>query len=556
MNRNTEAHFAQIPKVNIQRSIFDKSFNLKTSFNMGSLIPIYAEEAIPGDTFTVDTALVLRTTSPLVKPVMDNLFLDIFYFAVPMRLVWKHFKEFMGENTSGPWTPKTEYTIPQITAPETTGWQKGTLADYFTIPTKVKGISVSALWARAYCLIWNEYFRDQNLQNPTQINDGDSTYGGSNDGTLETDAQYYGKPLPVNKTHDYFTSCLPSPQKGQEVSLPLGNTAPIVSTGSLWLTTKDANPAPVKVMTSNTPTSPSGTGTMQYIVANKSQDNNNNSTTANTLLHYYQGLETDLSQATAATINNLRQAFAIQSLFEKDARGGTRYIELVKSHFGVTSPDARLQRPEYLGGKRIPLNFQNVVQTSGTESSNGTQKTPQGNISSYSHTTDEDGSFTKSFTEHTMIIGLACVRTYHTYQQGIERMFTRKRRFDFYWPALANLGEQPVKNKEIYAQGTNADEEVFGYQEAWAEYRYKPNKVTGQMRSNAEGTLDIMHFADKYTSLPKLGQSWIQETKDNLDRCLAVTSTTSDQFMADIQFNVRAARPMPTYSIPATLGRN
>lgn len=556
MNRNTEAHFAQIPKVNIQRSIFDKSFNLKTSFNMGSLIPIYAEEAIPGDTFTVDTALVLRTTSPLVKPVMDNLFLDIFYFAVPMRLVWKHFKEFMGENTSGPWTQKTEYTIPQITAPATTGWQKGTLADYFTIPTKVKGISISALWARAYCLIWNEYFRDQNLQNPTQINDGDSTYEGSNGGTLETDAQYYGKTLPVNKTHDYFTSCLPSPQKGQEVSLPLGNTAPIVSTGSLWLTTKDANPAPVKVMTSNTPTSPSGTGTMQYIVANKSQDNNNNSTTANTLLHYYQGLETDLSQATAATINNLRQAFAIQSLFEKDARGGTRYIELVKSHFGVTSPDARLQRPEYLGGKRIPLNFQNVVQTSGTESSSGTQTTPQGNISSYSHTTDEDSSFTKSFTEHTMIIGLACVRTYHTYQQGIERMFTRKRRFDFYWPALANLGEQPVKNKEIYAQGTNADEEVFGYQEAWAEYRYKPNKVTGQMRSNAEGTLDLMHFADKYTNLPKLGQSWIQETKDNLDRCLAVPSTTSDQFMADIQFNVRAARPMPTYSIPATLGRN
>lgn len=554
MNRNKEAHFSQLPKVEIQRSLFDMSGDLKTSFNIGELIPMYAEECLPGDTFSNDTNIVIRTTSPLIKPVMDNLFLDIYYFAVPMRLVWEHFEEFMGENKTGPWAQKTEYIIPQVKAP-TNGWEKGTLADYFTIPTKVSNISISALYARAYALIWNEYFRDENLQNPTEVPTGDATVQGVNTGTLETDACKYGKPLPVNKIHDYFTSCLPTAQKGNEVLLPLGTSAPVTnelnanynnSFSPRWID-ENANQLEEKnyLLTGEE-------GEENLWKATMATKNNINQSEKNIARL---ALKADLTSSTAVSINQLREAFAIQALLETDARGGTRYTEIIRAHFGVISADARLQRPEYLGGKRIPLNIAQVVQTSGTQNQ-GAQVTPQGNLSAISHTFDSDSSFTKSFTEHSLIIGLMAVRTQHTYQQGIDRKFSRKRRYKFYWKELANLGEQPVKNKEIYAQGNDKDEETFGFQEAWGDYRYRPNKVTGQMRSNAEGTLDIMHFADNYNELPKLGQDWIQETKANLDRCLAVPSSKSDQFIAELYFKVRAARPMPTYPIPATLGRN
>lgn len=545
MNRNTEAHFSLAPHAEIKRSLFDRSTQLKTSFNAGLLIPIFADEYLPGDTFTLDTSLVIRTNSPFIKPVMDNMYIDLYYFSVPNRLVWEHWKEFMGENTSGPWTQTTEYTIPQVTAPEG-GWETGTLADYFTIPTKVPNISISAFYARAYALIWNEFFRDQNLQNPTNVPKTDSTAQGTNNGTLETDACLYGKPLPTNKYHDYFTSALPQPQKGEAVNLPLGTIAPIYGIDKTKIEAEEAtqftwyNATGEKITGSNKSIGIQADGNTYY-----GTDAPNYESFAQTSLY------TDLTKATSATINQLRQAFAIQKLLERDARSGTRYIEVIKGHFNVESPDARQQRPEYLGGKRIPINVQQVTQTSSTDTT-----TPQANISAYSLTSDKNGSFTKSFTEHGMIIGLATIRTEHTYQQGINKMFSRKRRYDYYWPALANIGEQAILNKEIYATGTTKDEEGFGYQEAWAEYRYKPSSITGQMRSNNEQSLDIYHFGDDYSTQPLLGQEWIKETKSNIDRTLAVPSTTSDQFIADFYFKLRCARPMPVYSIPGLLDHN
>lgn len=540
MNRNTEIKFATVPSVKIQRSLFDRSTQNKLSLNAGELIPILVDEYLPGDTFTLDTSLVIRTSSAMIKPVMDNMYADIYYFAVPNRLVWKHWKEFMGENTSGPWTQTTEYTIPQITAP-TNGWDIGTIADYMGLPIKVSGITVSSLYFRAYALIWNEYFRDENLQNPTNVPMTDATETGTNDGVLETDACKGGKPLPVCKYHDYFTSALPEPQKGAAVNLPLGTSAPVYGTLELY-TAESHNQV---ALTSGATANPGAFGNVNLYNKGTTATRNGEELT------YNNTLTTDLSNATAATINQLRQAFAIQRLYERDARGGTRYIEIIKSHFNVNSPDARLQRPEYLGGKRIPINVEQVVQTSSTNST-----TPQANVAAYSLTNDKSNSFTKSFTEHGMLIGLMCIRTEHTYQQGINKMFTRQRRFDYYWPTLANLGEQAILNKEIYAQGTTKDEEAFGYQEAWAEYRYKPSQVCGEMRSKAANSLDVYHYADNYEELPKLGQEWIQETKNNIDRTLAVPSTTSQQFIADIFFKYRCARPMPTTSIPGLLDHN
>lgn len=547
MNRNTERYFSMLPKVNIQRSLFDRSHELKTSFNAGLLIPIFCDETLPGDTFTMDLASVVRTTSPFVKPVMDNMYMDTYFFFVPNRLVWDHWKEFMGENSSGPWTQQTEYVIPQVTSPSG-GWNHGTLGDYFGCPPGVANLPISALYARAYSLIWNEFFRDQNLQNPTNVPKTDADVTGSNGSTYETDPCLYGMPLPVAKFHDYFTSALPEPQKGPSVSLPLGSSSPVVSKGNFWLQ-GNSSQSVLELFLPNVVDSSSGGTPGVWNVSSSS-------TILGEPLSYSSGLEVDLSNATAATINQLRQAFAIQRLYEKDARGGTRYIEVIKSHFNVDSPDARLQRPEYLGGKRIPLNISQVLQTGETGATS-----PQANVAAYSLTGDASSLFTKGFTEHGIVIGLACVRTEKTYQQGLSKIFSRRRRFDYYWPTLSHLGEQAILNKEIYAQGNSVldannnviDDQAFGYQEAWAEYRYKPSQVTGQMRSSATGSLDVYHFADDYNSLPQLGDSWIVEDKANIDRCLAFGSAVSDQFIADFYFKFRSARPMPVNSIPGLI---
>lgn len=542
MNRNTESHFSINPtNLDIQRSSFRRPYNVKTTFNAGDLIPVYIDEVLPGDTCKMDLSTITRMSTPIF-PVMDNAYMDYYFFFVPTRLCWEHWREFNGENRTTFWEQETEYEIPQLIAPKG-GWEKGTLIDYFGIPTKTEGISINALPLRAYALIWNEWFRNENLKQPCMINFDDTTIEGSNGNNYVTDVQKGGKPAKVAKYADYFTSCLPQPQKGPDVLLPLGQSAPVIgSSGSMAISLYDGNGTKLNDSSLYTTTSPNRLTLAQPEISTGAKANIINDPTRTTVF-------ADLSAATGATINQLRQAFAIQRLYEKDARGGTRYTEVIKAHFGVTSPDARLQRPEYLGGTRISINVDQVIQTSATD----TATTPQGNTAAYSLTTMSNHMFTKSFTEHGYIIGLACVRTDHTYQQGIEKMWSRKKRFDFYWPTLANISEQGVLNKEIYATGTAADEEVFGYQEAWADYRYKPNKVTGAFRSNYQNTLDSWHYADYYTTQPYLSSDWNDETKANINRTIAVKDELEDQFISDMFFDTIWVRPMPVYSIPGLI---
>lgn len=559
MNRNTESHFSLSPHVDISRSRFDRSASLKTSFNAGDVVPFFLEEVLPGDTFSVDTSKVVRMQT-LLTPMMDNVYLDTYYFFVPNRLVWDHWKEFCGENTESAWIPQTEYTMPQITSPAGEGWSVGTLADYFGIPTGVAGLSVSALPFRAYALIMNEWFRDQNLQDPLVVPTDDSTVAGVNTGTFVTDVAKGGKPFIAAKYHDYFTSALPAPQKGPDVAIPVAQAAsyPVYPLAQF--------------------VSPSGADSLKWQKRDGSNFTYNSSTygvfdlssaftdgasvSDSTILKQVQEGANSVQDvipanlwavadgnAAAATINQLRLAFQIQKFYERQARGGSRYTEVVRSFFGVTSPDARLQRPEYLGGNRVPINVNQIVQQSGTESSG----TPQGTVVGQSLTTDKHSDFTKSFTEHGLIIGVMVARYDHTYQQGLNRLWSRKDKFDFYWPVFANIGEQAIKNKEIFAQGNDKDNEVFGYQEAWAEYRYKPNMVTGEMRSAYAQSLDVWHLADDYSTLPSLSDSWIREDKANIDRVLAVTSAVSNQFFADIYVKNYCTRPMPMYSVPGLI---
>jgi hypothetical protein len=557
MNRNVESHFALNPtRIDMSRSTFDRSASVKTSFNVGDIVPFFLEEVLPGDTFNVRTSRVVRMQT-LLTPMMDNVYLDSYYFFVPNRLVWSHWKEFNGENTESAWIPSTEYSVPQITSPAA-GWSVGTLADYFGLPTGVGGLSVSALPFRAYALVMNEWFRDQNLQDPLVVPVDDATVVGVNTGTFVTDCAKGGLPYIAAKYHDYFTSCLPSPQKGPDVTLSVAWQAdlPVISLESdVPLTDRSydsmkvkgvgfsgSKPVWARVQEGNLGTA--GNGALHYSADPFSSDDGGGVWAPSNLWAVNSG------NAIVATINQLRMAFQIQKLYERDARGGTRYIEVLKSHFGVTSPDARLQRPEYLGGNRVPINVNQVIQQSGTGAG---ADTPQGTVVGMSQTTDTNHDFMKSFTEHGYIIGVMVARYDHTYQQGIERHWSRKTRFDYYWPVFANIGEQAVLNKEIFAQGTAKDNEVFGYQEAWSDYRYKPNRVTGEMRSAYAQSLDVWHLADDYASLPSLSDSWIREDKNTVDRVLAVKSSVSDQLFADIYVSNRATRPMPLYSVPGLI---
>lgn len=547
MNRNSESRFAINPtRIDISRSTFDRSHSVKLSFNTGEIVPFFVDEVLPGDTFNIDTSRVVRMQS-LLTPMMDNIYLDTYFFFVPNRLVWSHWKQFNGENTQSAWLPTTEYAVPQLKAPAG-GWEIGTIADYMGIPTGVAGLSVNALPFRAYALICNEWFRDENLTDPLNIPIGDAAVTGVNTGNYIMDTAKGGLPFKAAKYHDYFTSALPAPQKGPDVAIP------VVQAGNLPVV-----PLATKVDSSlitgqlYTASFPGGT---------PAQDNNlltfNNDGTqraagyaagsgAAPVIDNLWAVQSGLGSA--ATINQLRMAFQIQKLYERDARGGTRYIEILKSHFGVTSPDARLQRPEYLGGNRVPINVNQIVQQSATEASG----TPQGTPVGLSLTTDTHSDFTRSFVEHGFVIGVMVARYDHTYQQGLERFWSRKDRFDYYWPVFANIGEQAILNKEIYAQGTPQDDEVFGYQEAWADYRYKPNRVAGEMRSSAPQSLDVWHLADDYVELPKLSDAWIREDAVTVDRVIAVSSRVSDQLFADIYIKNRTTRPMPLYSIPGLI---
>lgn len=549
MNRNTESHFSLSPHVDISRSRFDRSASLKTSFNAGDVVPFFLEEVLPGDTFSVDTSKVIRMQT-LLTPMMDNVYLDTYYFFVPNRLVWDHWKEFCGENSESAWIPQTEYTMPQITSPAGQGWSVGTLADYFGIPTGVAGLSVSALPFRAYALIMNEWFRDQNLQDPLVVPTDDSTVAGVNTGIFVTDVAKGGKPFIAAKYHDYFTSALPAPQKGPDVTIPVAQAGsyPVVALKNVNNNSLNTGPLIFGDFNAN------GSVTVQRRYSSLNSPSEQADTSLVWSQPYNGAVPSNLmavadGNAAAATINQLRLAFQIQKFYERQARGGSRYTEVVRSFFGVTSPDARLQRPEYLGGNRVPININQIVQQSGTESSG----TPQGTVVGQSLTTDKHSDFTKSFTEHGLIIGVMVARYDHTYQQGLNRLWSRKDKFDFYWPVFANIGEQAIKNKEIFAQGTDKDNEVFGYQEAWAEYRYKPNMVTGEMRSAHAQSLDVWHLADDYSTLPSLSDSWIREDKANIDRVLAVTSAVSNQFFADIYVKNYCTRPMPMYSVPGLI---
>lgn len=542
MNRNSENHFAVNPQVNIGRSCFKRNSDHKTTFNAGDLIPIYVDEVLPGDTFSMDMSALVRMTTPIF-PTMDNAAIDFYFFYTPTRILWDHWKDLNGENRETAWAKKVEYSVPQVKMTKKdhpSGWDTGSIADYMGIPTKVTDISVNALPFRAYGLIWNEFFRNQNTSAPTLVETDDSDIEGTNDGADgNKQAIKGGKPLPAEKYFDYFTGCLPAPQKGEPVNLPMSGNAPVKMYSA-------------EGQGINGPTLPASIFLYQT-KANASQLNEEGAVrlsgtsgeggTGTAVTRY---LAADLKNITGATINQLRQAFQIQKLLEKDARGGTRYREVLREHFGVISPDSRQQVPEYLGGYRMPINVNQVVQTSQTSS-----ESPQGNVAAMSVTTMNQSMFTKSFTEHGYIIGLAVARYDQTYQQGLERMWSRKTRFDYYWPVLANIGEQAVLNKEIYFQGNEKDDEAFGYQEAWADYRYKPSRVSGKFRSNAEGTLDSWHYAQNYTALPTLTNEWMHAGNRELKRTLAVQD--EPDFIGDFYFMCKTTRAMPVFSIPGLI---
>lgn len=610
MNLNVNSRFSSNPvDIDIERSRFDRSSRRLTTMNAGKLVPIFLDEVLPGDTFDMNFSSLVRMSTPIF-PVMDSAYIDTYFFFVPHRLVWSHWEAMNGQNDDTYWTQPTEYSVPQIRFPWTSGdpdtrfsgWNKGSVADHFGLPTNVapfvqstasgnviydESQSVSALPFRSYVKIWNDWFRDQNYMNPAYFTTDDVTRDGKRaTGTDDIDeilnsALYGGDLLPVSKYHDYFTSVLPEPQKGPGVNIGVNvtgnvpvsaldvthgvpsNASSLKFVGNYGGFPGQYTPLVVENFATTGPGGPAFTSQTRIVTNNDLTADLGSADVVNAIpnnLFIPEGSYNSLTML----VNDIRLGFQLQKLYEKDARGGTRYIELIKAHFGVESPDGRLQRSEYLGGSRMNINIQQVAQTSATN-----DVSPQGNLSAYSLSIGQNNSFIKSFTEHGYIIGVACIRTDHTYQQGINRLWSRKRRFDYYWPVLANIGEQPVLKKEIYFNGdpigalddisgfdSQYADDAFGYQEAWAEYRYCPSTVTGAFRSNYAQSLDAWHYADDFTGSAEkfvADANFMSETKVNIDRTLAVSSSVEDQFLCDFGFHLTCTRPMPMYSIPGLI---
>lgn len=546
MNRNNERHFNQVPETHVSRTRFKRDQNILTTFDAGKLIPFYVDEVLPGDTFSVDTAAIIRMTTPKY-PVFDDAFIDFYYFYCPNRILWDDFKQFMGEVDEEPWMPTKTYQVPKIILKNQVDPVKvpfeGSILDYMGIPTKIIGkdeeklVKINALPVRAYVKIWNEYFRDQNVGNKavykTDSNDVDyKDQTKENEETTLQEAINGGRCLPVARFHDYFSSCLPYPQRGPEVTIGLTGNAPV----QLYSDQNLADPWFGSLYFNNE------FGKMEAGAQRPTKVMGKDTMGDETLVTY---MGANLSNIETATINQLRQAFAVQHYYEALARGGSRYREQVRAIFGVSISDKTVQIPEYLGGGRYHVNINQIVQTSGQQTETDT---PIGETGAMSVTPINESSFTKSFEEHGFIIGVMCVRHNHSYQQGLERFWSRSDRLDYYFPQFANIGEQPVKKKEIMLTGTNTDDETFGYQEAWADYRMKPDRISGKMRSNAEGTLDFWHYADNYENVPTLSQEWMNEGKTEIARTLIVQN--EPQFFGAIRVMNNTTRCMPLYSLP------
>lgn len=551
MNRNNERHFNQIPKMKASRTRFNRDQTILTTFDAGKLIPFYVDEVLPGDTFNVNTAAIIRMTTPKY-PVMDDSFIDFYYFFCPNRILWDNFKYFMGEVEETPWTPAKTYSVPQIKINGTNAKpapDERSILDYMGVPTKVKKpFSINALPIRAYIKIWNEFFRDENVDNAAVLktDDADVNYEFGNENSIqeaENNAYKGGNLLPVNKFHDYFTSCLPWPQRGPDVTLPMRGNAPIEIYGDSKLTQEPnwlynersyvgGNNVGAKIYATDPGTNPKEKNKLEW----------NGVYTGHTDTNQIAYIGANLAEVTGATINQLRQAISVQQYYEALARGGSRYREQVQALWNVVISDKTVQVPEYLGGGRYHVNINQIVQTAEND------KSPLGETGAMSVTPINESSFTKSFEEHGFVIGVCCVRHNRSYQQGLERFWSREDRLDYYVPQFANIGEQPVKKKEIMLTGEKTDEDTFGYQEAWADYRMKPNRVSGLMRSNATGTLDFWHYGDYYESVPTLSQEWMAEGKKEIARTLVVQD--EPQFFGAIRVANKTTRRMPLYSVP------